>query len=181
MANGPNCDTSEPPLALGGSLCTKGATMNDYYLLSDSSILSAYFNHIYRLSSQKTIILLYLKHDMVRTPDWLSGVPVYYNAPALQYNFVFIIFHNYICSLFLICALADNFSTTFLGNAIRSGIFLTHINSYFLSSLTTSIIYHSLSDFSCIALTPKILMYAISNIIYLLVITYHETACPYPL
>ena len=154
--------------------------MNDYYLLSDSSILSAYFNHIYRLSSQKTIILLYLKHDMERMPDWLSGVPIHYNTPALQYNFVFIIFHNYICSLFLICALADNFSTTFLGNAIRSGIFLTHINSYFLSSLTTSIIYHSLSNFSCIALTPKILMYAISNIIYLLVITYHETACPYP-
>ena len=110
-----------------------------------------------------------------------AGVPVYYNIPALQYNFVFIIFHDTICSLFLICALADNFSATFLGNTIGSGIFLIHINSYFLSSLSTSIFYHSLSDFSCIALTPKILMYAISNIVYFLVITYHETACPYPL
>ena len=68
-------------------------------------------------------------------------------------------------SLFLIGALADNFSATFLGNTVRSGIFLTYINRYFLSSLTASIIYHSLSDFSCIALTPKIFMYAISNIV----------------
>ena len=154
--------------------------MNNCDLLSDSSILSAFFNHAYGLSSQKTIIL-YLKHHMERIPDWLSGIPVHTNTPALQYNFVFIIFHGYICSLFLICALADNFSAAFLGNTIRSGIFLTHINRYFLSSLTTSIIYHSLSDFRCIALTPKILMYAIRNIVYFLVITYHETACPYPL
>ena len=128
--------------------------MNNHYLLSDNSILSAYFHHTYGLSSQKAIILLYLKHDMERIPDWLSGVPVQYNTPALQYDFVFIIFHDDIGSLFLICAFADNFSATFLGNTIRGGIFLTHINSYFLSSLTTSIIYHSLSDFSCIALTP---------------------------
>ena len=84
-------------------------------------------------------------------------------------------------SLFLIGALADNFSATFLGSTVRSGIFLTYINRYFLSSLTASIIYHSLSDFSCIALTPKIFMYAISNIVYFLVFTHYKTACPYPL
>ena len=116
--------------------------MNNYYLLSDSSILSAYFNHIYRLSSQKTIILLYLKHDMVRIPDWLSGVPVHYNTPALQYNFVFIIFHDYICSLFLICALADNFSATFLGNTIRSGIFLQIFVIYFFFCFIWQILSH---------------------------------------
>ena len=152
LDNGSNCDTSEPHFPI------------------------THIGFSCKKSSYCTV-----KHNIERTPDWLSGAPVHFNTPALQCNFVFIIFHDHICSLFLICALADNFSATFLGDTIRSGIFLPHINGYFLSSLITSIIYHSLSDFGCIALTPKIFMYAISNIVYFLVFTHYKTACPYPL
>ena len=105
----------------------------------------------------KTLVKLYIKRDMEKIPDWQPGVSVYSGTLTLQYNFVLIIVHDQIRSLFRICALADNSSATFLGNTIRNGVFPSHMNGYLISSLTTSIIDHSLSDFCCIALTPKFL------------------------
>ena len=58
--------------------------MNNYYLLSDSSILSAYFNHTERLSSQKPSSYCILS---TIGKEYQTGYPVFlYIITHLRYN-----------------------------------------------------------------------------------------------
>ena len=88
--------------------------------------------------------------------------------------------HNKIRSSFSVSILTYYSPSTLLCHPISCNVFLKHEYCYFFGALTASIINHSLHHFRRITFALEILMYTISNIIYLPVVAYHKATCSYP-
>ena len=88
--------------------------------------------------------------------------------------------HNKIRSSFSVSILTYYSPSTLLCHPMRCNVFLKHEYCYFFGALTVSIINHSLRNFRRITCAPEILMYTISDIIYLPVVAYHKATCSYP-